>query len=46
MSILLHHGGPHGAKSKAEVMADILADIKPLRAPTPSLWNDFRHATH
>ncbi|HEX5220446.1 MAG TPA: aminoacyl--tRNA ligase-related protein [Verrucomicrobiae bacterium] len=32
VSVRLHHGGPQGAKSKAEVIAKILADIKERRA--------------
>jgi len=32
VSVLLHHGGPQGAKSEAEVVADILAGIKERRA--------------
>ena len=32
VSVRLHHGGPQGAKSKAEVIADILASIKERRA--------------
>ncbi|HEY5233839.1 MAG TPA: threonine--tRNA ligase [Verrucomicrobiae bacterium] len=32
MSVRLHHGGPQGAKPKAEVVADILAGIKERRA--------------
>jgi len=32
VSVRLHHGGPQGAKSKAEVVADILASIKERRA--------------
>ena len=32
VSVRLHHGGPQGAKPKAEVMADILAGIKERRA--------------
>ncbi|MCO5053172.1 MAG: His/Gly/Thr/Pro-type tRNA ligase C-terminal domain-containing protein [Verrucomicrobiae bacterium] len=32
VSVRLHHGGPQGAKPKAEVIADILADIKERRA--------------
>jgi threonyl-tRNA synthetase len=32
VSVRLHHGGPQGAKPKAEVMADILASIKERRA--------------
>ena len=28
VSVRLHHGGPQGAKPKAEVVADILASIK------------------
>jgi threonyl-tRNA synthetase len=32
VSIRLHHGGPQGAKPKAEVVADILAGIKERRA--------------
>jgi threonyl-tRNA synthetase len=31
VSIRLHHGGPQGAKPKAEVVADILASIKERR---------------
>jgi threonyl-tRNA synthetase len=30
--VRLHHGGPQGAKPKAEVVADILASIKERRA--------------
>ena len=32
VSVRLHHGGPQGAKPKAEVVADILAIIKERRA--------------
>ena len=32
MSVRLHHGGPQGAKPKAEVIANILASIKERRA--------------
>ena len=32
VSVRLHHGGPQGAKPKAEVVADILAKIKERRA--------------
>jgi threonyl-tRNA synthetase len=32
VSVRLHHGGPQGAKPKAEVVADILAAIKERRA--------------
>jgi threonyl-tRNA synthetase len=32
VSVRLHHGGPQGAKTKAEVIADILAKIKERRA--------------
>jgi threonyl-tRNA synthetase len=32
VSVRLHHGGPQGAKPKAEVVADILASIKGRRA--------------
>ena len=32
VSVRLHHGGPQGAKPKAEVAADILAAIKERRA--------------
>jgi len=32
VSVLLHHGGPQGAKPKAEVVANILASIKEWRA--------------
>jgi threonyl-tRNA synthetase len=32
VSVRLHHGGPQGAKPKAEVIAKILADIKERRA--------------
>ena len=32
VSVRLHHGGPQGAKLKAEVVADILASIKEPRA--------------
>ncbi|MCO5053183.1 MAG: hypothetical protein M9920_12870 [Verrucomicrobiae bacterium] len=28
VSVRLHHGGPQGAKPKAEVVAKILADIR------------------
>jgi hypothetical protein len=28
VGVRLHHGGPQGAKPKAEVVADILASIK------------------
>ncbi len=28
VSVRLHHGGPQGAKPKAEVVADILAKIR------------------
>lgn len=31
VSVLLHHGGPPGAKPKAEVMEDILAVIRERR---------------
>jgi threonyl-tRNA synthetase len=31
VSVRLHHGGPQGAKPKAEVVADILASIKERR---------------
>jgi len=31
VSVRLHHGGPQGAKAKAEVVADILASIKERR---------------
>ncbi len=31
VSVRLHHGGPQGAKPKAEVVADILANIKEQR---------------
>jgi threonyl-tRNA synthetase len=31
VSVRLHHGGPQGAKPKAEVVADILAAIKKRR---------------
>jgi threonyl-tRNA synthetase len=31
VSVRLHHGGPQGAKPKAEVVADILAGIKERR---------------
>ena len=31
VSVRLHHGGPQGAKPKAEVIADILASIKARR---------------
>lgn len=31
-SVRLHHGGPQGAKPKAEVVADILAVIREQRA--------------
>jgi threonyl-tRNA synthetase len=32
VSARLHHGGPHGAKPKVEVVAEILAGIKERRA--------------
>ena len=32
VSVRLHHGGPQGAKPKAEVIADILASIKERRS--------------
>ena len=32
VSVRLHHGGPQGAKPKAEVVAEILAKIKERRA--------------
>lgn len=32
VSVRLHHGGPQGAKPKAEVIPKILADIKERRA--------------
>ncbi len=32
VSVRLHHGGPQGAKPKAEVVADILANIKERRS--------------
>jgi threonyl-tRNA synthetase len=32
VSVRLHHGGPQGAKPKAEVVAKILADIRERRA--------------
>ena len=32
ISVRLHHGGPQGAKPKAEVVADILASIKARKA--------------
>jgi threonyl-tRNA synthetase len=32
VSVRLHHGGPQGAKPKAEVVADILTGIKERRA--------------
>ena len=32
VSVRLHHGGPQGAKPKAEVVADILASIKERKA--------------
>ena len=32
VSVRLHHGGPRGAKPKAEVVADILAGIEDRRA--------------
>jgi threonyl-tRNA synthetase len=32
VAVHLHHGGPQGAKPKAEVVADILARIKERRA--------------
>jgi threonyl-tRNA synthetase len=32
VSVRLHHGGPQGAKPKAEIVADILASIKERRA--------------
>ena len=31
VSVRLHHGGPQGAKPKAEVVADILASIRERR---------------
>jgi len=32
VSVRLHHGGPQGAKVKAEVVADIRASIRERRA--------------
>jgi threonyl-tRNA synthetase len=32
VSVRLHHGGPQGARPKAEVIADILAAIRERRA--------------
>ena len=32
VSVRLHHGGPQGAKPKAEVVAEILAKIRERRA--------------
>jgi threonyl-tRNA synthetase len=32
VSVRLHHGGPQGAKPKAEVVADFVASIKERRA--------------
>jgi len=32
VSVRLHHGGPQGAKPKAEVIANILASIKERKA--------------
>jgi threonyl-tRNA synthetase len=32
VSVRLHHGGPQGAKPKAEVITDILASIKERKA--------------
>ena len=32
VSVLLHHGGPQGAKPKGEIVADILASIRERRA--------------
>ena len=32
VSVRLHHGGPQGAKPKAEVVANILESIKERRA--------------
>ena len=32
VSVRLHHGGPQGAKPKAEVVAEILAKIEERRA--------------
>lgn len=32
VTMRLHHGGPQGAKPKAEVIAQILADIKERKA--------------
>jgi threonyl-tRNA synthetase len=32
VSVRLHHGGPQGAKPKAEVVAEILASVKERRA--------------
>ena len=32
VSVRLHHGGPQGAKPKAEVVADILRAIRERRA--------------
>jgi threonyl-tRNA synthetase len=32
VSVRLHHGGPQGAKPKAEIIADILAGIRERRA--------------
>ena len=36
VSVRLHHGGPQGAKPKAEAVADILAAIKERRRDVPS----------
>jgi threonyl-tRNA synthetase len=36
VSVRLHHGGPQGAKPKAEVIADILAGIKARRSGSPN----------
>jgi hypothetical protein len=33
VSVRLHHGGPQGAKPKAEVVADILENIYSPQAP-------------
>jgi threonyl-tRNA synthetase len=35
VSVRLHHGGPQGAKPKAEVVVDILANVKDLVSATP-----------
>jgi RimJ/RimL family protein N-acetyltransferase len=37
VSVRLHHGGPQGAKPKAEVLTNILAAIRERRASAPSV---------